>query len=143
MEFLLVNHNDLEILEVWFKDKELILRLGGTLPLHQWFQYVIGNPNYYAWMVYENNVPVGQINLEIYDDFSAFVSILTNPKLRNRGYGKRILEMLLNRQELSIVKIIKVEIEPDNLASLHCFKKVGFIEEGINNEGYINLALKV
>lgn len=50
---------------------------------------------------------------------------------------------MLIQEELLVVRIIKVGIEPDNLASFPCFKSVGFMEVGIDNEGLISLSLKL
>lgn len=143
MEFVELNLEELKILDEWFKDKELMDRLGGTLPLQEWFGYVQKNPKYYTWMAYSKSTPIGQINLEISPDYSASINVLTNPILRNKGYGKMMLNTLLQRPELSTVKVIEVGIEQDNTASLHIFKQVGFIEEGIDEDGFINFSLKL
>ncbi|MEK3886505.1 hypothetical protein [Bacillus sp. FSL K6-3431] len=79
LEFIELNNEGLEILEEWYKDKEVLNRLGGKLPLQRWFQYVQQNPNYFAWMVFEKNSPVGQIEVEIYSYNSASIGIMTNP----------------------------------------------------------------
>lgn len=136
-----LDDSGLEILEEWFKDPEVLKRLGGTLPLKGWFQYVQQSPNYFAWLAYENGKPVGQLAMEVDADFSAAISLLTSPELRNKGYGKRMLNTLLQRPELSSVQIIKVGIEPDNKASLQCFKNAGYIEKGLDEEGFITLTL--
>lgn len=143
MEFIELNHEELKILDEWFKDEELMNRLGGTLPLKDWFGYVQKNPDYYTWMAYSKSIPVGQINLEVSPDHSASIGIMTNPALRNKGYGKMMLNTLLQRPEISTVEVIEVGIEQDNIASIHCFKQVGFIEEGIDEDDYINFSLKL
>lgn len=143
MEFVELTHEELKILDEWFKDKELMDRLGGILPLQDWFGFVQENPNYYTWMVYSKGTAVGQISLEISSDNSASISILTNPALLNQGYGKKMINTLLQRPEISTVEIIKVGIEQDNIVSRHIFKQVGFIEEGIDEDNFINFSLKL
>lgn len=135
-----LKEQDLVFLQEWYKDQEVLKRLGGTLPLNRWFRYVEQNHNYYAWIVYEEIIPVGQVALELYPDCSASVSILINPSYRNNGFGQKILKALLQKTVLSTVQIIKVSIEIDNVASLQCFKKVGFIEEGVDSDGMIALS---
>jgi len=127
-----------------FKDAEVLNRLSGTLPLERWFQFVQQSPNYFAWMVYEKDVvgAVGQIEIEIYPDRTAAIGLLTNPDLRNKGYGKRIIRNLLKRPELRGVEIIRASIESDNSASIHCFKGSGFIEEGSDDEGLLILTYR-
>jgi hypothetical protein len=55
LEFIELNHEGLEILEMWFKDEELLNRLGGTLPLQGWYEYIQQSPNYFTWMVDDRN----------------------------------------------------------------------------------------
>lgn len=140
MVFKELKEEDLVFLEEWYKDEEVLKRLGGTLPLNRWFCYVQQNNNYYAWIVHEDIIPAGQVALELYPDCSASISILINPSYRNNGFGQKILKALLQKTELSAVQIIKVGIETDNVASLQCFKKVGFIEEGLDMDGLIALS---
>ncbi|WP_062104328.1 GNAT family N-acetyltransferase [Bacillus niameyensis] len=118
-------------------------RLSGTLPLNQWFRYVQESPYYWAWLVYEGEVPIGQIDMEMYTDFSASISLLTNPRLRNKGFGKKMLNTLLQRPEMVRVQKLVVYVEIDNLASLACFKHVGFIENGIDEDGLQILTLEL
>lgn len=143
MDLIEFNDDGLELLEEWFKDNEVLNRLGGTLPLERWHQYVQKNPNYYAWMAYEKDDPVGQIEIEIYSDNSSAMSILTNPVLRHKGYGKKMLHALLQKSEISTVQMIKVGIESDNIASLNFFKQAGFMEESIDDEGFLVYSLNL
>ncbi|UVI29417.1 GNAT family N-acetyltransferase [Paenibacillus spongiae] len=140
MEFIELDQEGLVILEERFQDPEVLEWLSGTLPLEQWFHYVQQSPDYHAWIVYEAGHPVGQIDVEIYTDGTAAISLLTNPQLRYKGYGKRMVETLLKRPEISSVQMIKIGIEPDNIASLNCFRKVGFIEQGLDDEGLVEFA---
>lgn len=139
MDFHKLDSDGLSILEEWYKDPEVLNRLSGTLPLLQWYNYVEQSSDYYAWMVLENGVPVGQISVELYEDRTAGISILTNPQLRYKGYGTKMLQSLLKRSELSLTQMIKVGIETDNHASIQCFKKVGFVEDGLDKDGLVEL----
>ncbi|WP_421617603.1 GNAT family N-acetyltransferase [Brevibacillus sp. TJ4] len=139
MEFFELDQNRLAILEQWFTDHEVAQRLNGMLPLQEWFDYVQRNPDYFSWMVYVDSQPVGNIDLERYTDGTASVSLLTNPSLRNQGYGKRMIDALLKRPELSSVETIEIGIEQDNIASIKCFRKAGFIEHGLDEDGFVLL----
>lgn len=141
MEFRELEQPNLYVLEDWFKDAEVYKWLSGKLPLKRWYKFVNKSSNYYAWIVYEQEIPVGQISVEIYPDHTASVSLLTNPSLRNKGYGKRMLELLQNRKELDAVQIITAGIEVENIASIRCFKKVGFADEGIDSDNIMNLSI--
>lgn len=138
-----LNERHLHILEEWFQDDEVLKRLGGLLPIEQWFQYVKGSEDSWAWIVFSEEVPVGNLYLEVLEDSSAYISLLTNPELRNRGYGKKMLKTFLQRPEINKVDKIEVAIETDNIASLACFKHVGFKENGMDEDGLQILTLQL
>lgn len=138
LKFIELSHNSLQILEEWYEDEEVLRRLGGKLLLKQWFDYVQQNPNYFSWIVFENNEPVGNIDVEIEEDQTAYIGLLTNPSKRNQGYGKKMLKMLLEREELSQGAIIKAGIETDNMACIRCFQSVGFTEDGLDEDGFLS-----
>ena len=54
-----------------------------------------------------------------------------------------MFELLLARPEVSKVNIFRVGIDADNLASIRCFQHVGFIEEGIDEDGFLSLTYKM
>ncbi|WP_422661272.1 GNAT family N-acetyltransferase [Paenibacillus sp. EC2-1] len=139
MDFQKLDQDGLTVLEEWFKDAEVLNRLNGRVPLLQWYNYVEQSPDYFAWMVFENGVSIGQITVELYEDQTAAIDILTNPQLRYKGYGTKMLQTLLKRSELSSTQMIKVGIETDNHASINCFKKVGFVEHGLDKDGLLEL----
>lgn len=140
LDFVKLDSEGLIHLEVWFKDPEVLNWLGGRLPLDRWYHYVEQSPSYYAWMVYEEGSAVGNIHMELYSDRTASVGLLVNPSKRYKGYGSRMLEKLLVRTELAGVQTVKAYVETDNFASLHCFKKVGFVEEGLDPDGLFTLS---
>lgn len=116
------------ILEQWFQDIKLRCRLGGMLPLREWFDYIQAEPDHLAWIAYEDEQPVGYVDLEPEDKTSASTILLVNPALRGHDYGKRILHALLARPEVATLKQVEAIIETDNQASLHCFRDVGFMD---------------
>ncbi|GIN71344.1 hypothetical protein J14TS2_18190 [Bacillus sp. J14TS2] len=73
---------------------------------------------------------------------TASIALLTHPQLRNKGYGTKMLQTFLQRPELLRTQKIEVGIEPDNFASLSCFKHAGFKEEGVDANGFMILTLE-
>jgi L-amino acid N-acyltransferase YncA len=121
-----LDESRLLMLAVWFWDREIRRRLGGMLPLRRWYNYVATAPGRYVWMAYEGEAAVGFADLELTSDETAAMALLVNPQLRRRGYGKRILQALVNRPETAALKTIEAGVEWDNVASLHCFTSAGF-----------------
>lgn len=117
----------LSTLEAWFRDAELRRRMGGSRPLERWFAFVRSEPGYFAWMAHEEHFPVGMASLETYPDETASVGLIVKPELRNRGYGERILRVLLSRAEVAALRALEVGVEADNSAGLRRAAAVGFI----------------
>lgn len=125
LQFQLLDHTGLSIFSAWFADAELKRRI--CAPTEPWFQYVSARPENFAWLVYENQQAVGQIQLDTYPDRRGSMSLVVNPELRSRGYGKRILRAFLRHETALRLSEIEACIEADNIASLRCFRASGFV----------------
>jgi RimJ/RimL family protein N-acetyltransferase len=136
-----LNESGLSVLETWFQDAELRKRLGGMLPLRRWFDYVRTDPGRFIWMAYEQGAPVGFLDLETFGGHTAWVTLLVNPELRNRGYGTRILRALFSRPEVTSLKRVKAVAERENIASLRILWSLGFGVEWAerDEEGFVIL----
>ena len=120
------NEADIATLEGWFEDAELRNRLGGVLPVREWCEFVAHEPDYFALLAWDADTPVGFAAFEVYEGRWASMFHLVDPQLRNRGYGKAILRALLARPELDPLGWIEASVEPDNVASIRCFRSAGF-----------------
>ena len=134
-----MGQSDLVILQSWFEDEELSERLGGMLPLQQYFDYVQSEPNYFAWMTLEGDTPVGAAFMQVESGEPQGFAFLVKPVLRSRGYGRLIVQKLMAQPEASTAKEWKVGIESDNIASQRCLASVGFVpESGVaDEEGFL------
>jgi GNAT superfamily N-acetyltransferase len=134
-----MEQSDLPTLQSWFEDKELSKRLSGMLPLHKYFDYVQDESNYFAWMALEGDTPVGAVFMQIEPGEPQSFAFLVKPELRSCGYGRRILQQLIARPEVSDAKEWKVGIESDNIASQRCLVSVGFVLESSakDEEGFL------
>jgi RimJ/RimL family protein N-acetyltransferase len=126
----------------WFQDAELKRRI--QPPTQQWFNYVSHTPGIYAWIIYENDLPVGQLQLDTYTDHTGSVGLVVNPAVWNQGYGQRILEAFFQRVEVACLAQVEAAIEADNLASLRCFQKAGFIQDRPepDEEGFLHFSYR-
>ncbi|HEX8834431.1 MAG TPA: GNAT family N-acetyltransferase [Abditibacteriaceae bacterium] len=129
--FVDLDETHLPTLEKWFENRELSERLRGMLPLKEFFNFVQTQANYYAWIALEEGQPVGatlvQFNVErsAPQSFAFFVK----PQLQSKGYGRRIVRLLVSQPEFLGVQRWQVGIEPDNMASRHCLSAVGFVAD--------------
>ena len=80
----------------------------------------------------KNSEFVGNIELMHVHDGKAELGICLTPNFINRHYGteaiKRILEYAFCELGLSVVELI---VFSSNLRAIHCYKKLGFVECGI------------
>jgi RimJ/RimL family protein N-acetyltransferase len=124
LDFIPLDETGLYTLESWFNDAELGYRYAH--PTRIWLDYVRLQPGVYAWMILESGVPVGHLQLDTQDNASGYIGFVVNPKLRNRGYGQRILHAFLARPEARHLGRILGMTEVDNVASHRCMEAVGF-----------------
>lgn len=127
LTFIPLDEAGFVMLRTWFSDLELQRRF--EYPTRLWFDYVCNEPNVYAWLIQDGDVPIGQFQLDIGTERMGHVGFYVNPELRNQGYGKRILNAFLHRPEVSSLNKIVAEAEVDNVASHRCLQVAGFIQE--------------
>lgn len=103
------------------------------------------SPNRYCYVAFDDKQPMGIVDLEINTDKTAWMSLLVRPENRGQGLGTDILRSFLYNPALSQVQELKAEIEKENIASIRCFKKAGFIErmEPETTEGFVFVAKKI
>lgn len=53
------------------------------------------------------------------------------PALQGSGYGQSLLKNIIDSQKNTIVDTIILEVRPSNLAAIHLYKKMGFLQTGI------------
>ena len=136
--FTPIDEQGLLIYQTWFNDAELSRRI--EPPTRGWFDYVRYEPGYFAWMIYEDGIAVGQLQLDTYSNRTGSMALVVKPELRNRGYGTRILRAFLERAEVRQLNRIEATIEPDNIPALHCAKSVGFVQQSPepDDEGFLD-----
>ena len=137
LTFHLLDESELLLLDTWFQDVELRRRM--QPPTLQWFGYITKAPGCYAWMVYEGDTALGQLQLDTYEDNTGSVGFAVNPQLRNQGYGKKILRVFLRRPEVTRLEQLEARIEADNPASIRCFQQAAFRQAGSepDSEGFL------
>ncbi len=136
---------DIATLEGWFDNAELRNRLGGVLPVREWCEFVANEPDYFALLAWGADTPVGLAAFEVYEGRWGSMFHLVDPQRRNRGYGKAILRALLGRPELDRLEWIEASVEPDNVASIRCFRAAGFEQASPepDSNGFLTLVYRL
>ncbi|WP_277669002.1 GNAT family N-acetyltransferase [Caproiciproducens galactitolivorans] len=133
-----INIEHVPIVNSWYCDADSfhVERL-----TEEFINYVASNPNYDCWIISSNNEFVGKVDAEIEND-KVYVSIIVNPDYRRKGYGKKILQQIINRFEKTEIKQIIAGIFYTNEASKRLFFSVGFVPLSTDpdEDGFINVA---
>lgn len=81
------------------------------------------NPLFTACLINDDEINVGLITLWKLDDFLYVEHLATSPNVRNKGYGKMIMQALLDNFPNSII-VLEVELPEDELSK----RRIGFYE---------------
>ena len=127
-DYKLIDKDGFEEYRSWFSDKDL--RNWVQPPTDIWYEYVRSTPRVRDWLIYHDKAPVAHIQFERIGDGIGSVSLVVKPELRYRGFGRRVLQSFLLREEIQDLKSIDVEIEPDNEPAQHCVLAAGFTQRG-------------
>ncbi|OBA08476.1 acetyltransferase [Bacillus subtilis] len=141
--FQIMKESELEILKNWFENEDTRRRMDAMLPLETWYERVSGDEDDTILMAYDGQLPAGMAVIE-FGEKRTYIGLIVNPLYRLQGYGKQILNKLLNEPDFSHVREWTASIEEDNQISLACFQAVGFkLEETEpDDDGYFTLTLR-
>lgn len=92
----------------------------------EYINYVASKPDHYCWIISSNNEFIGKVDFEIEED-KAYISIIIRPDYRRKGYGKKVLQQVINRHVNTGIKQIIAGIFHTNEASKRLFSSVGFL----------------
>jgi predicted acetyltransferase len=138
LNFTSMGETEFQIFRSWFVDEELRRRI--SLPDRHWLDYVRYEARVYAWLVYEDGVPVGQVQLDVDATQSGYVGMAVNPGFRRQGYCKRILRALLLRPKVLSLVSIEAGAEMDNVPSQRCLLAVS---EEPDEDGFLQFTYPV
>lgn len=124
-----------ELILPWFEDAETQRRLGGFYPIADQLKLIEKSPNKFAWLVWQAEVPVGLIELEVEGD-TAHPLILIAPAARGRGFGHELVTQLVTLASQLGVREVSAGVSVNNLTSCKCFERASFQitgeEDGFN-----------
>lgn len=127
-----VSIDDIGLLFQWVNDPSVransFQQQDVTWEEHQhWFKQKILSPTARLFIVYHNDLPVGQLRLDI-ENNSAYISYLVDSLHRGQGIGTQILLIAQRNLPSNINKLIG-RVKLNNVASIKAFTKTGFLPE--------------
>lgn len=77
-------------------------------------------------IILQNNLPVGKLRIEESDGNHGIYGVVVERRLRGKGIGAQALTLLLNELMTLDVPSIYLEVDSENPAAFHLYKKLGF-----------------
>ncbi|WP_018466988.1 GNAT family N-acetyltransferase [Calidithermus timidus] len=129
------------LIEAWFEDPELARRL--SPPDAAWWLLQHGTPGVELWLAWQGQEAVGYLQGEPdeHDPTTFHFAFAVRPDLRGRGYGRRMLQAMLEHPNLARFRRFVASVEPDNQASLRCLESQGFTPRSLEPDESGFLAL--
>ncbi len=96
----------------------------------------INNPFSYNFVLASNNIIVGYLNFWVVPDGIELNNIAIHENYRGKGYGKLLLQFLIECGKVFKSEKIFLEVKEDNLIAQKLYKKYGFKEIYIRKNYY-------
>jgi RimJ/RimL family protein N-acetyltransferase len=158
IELVPFEQKHLHLVEHWFDHGEVRRRLGGRdwpareLALvsktpgsqyrgalvwarHNWVGFdddsaigLIGGETYDRWTRYEGEGAEGPIISESIDLPAMGLHYVVDPVSWGRGYCGELLQEVFARPEVAQMRVFDAGVEPDNVASIRCLARSGFVK---------------
>ena len=127
-----VTFDDMDILYQWANDTDVRENSFNSEPIpyedhKEWFDRIINDNTVYQFMLLDNETPVGQIRLNVEGD-EAEIGYSIAREFRGKGYGHKILQLIVEEVRLSIPEINKLvaKVKSGNIASKKLFESEGY-----------------
>ena len=92
-----------------------------------WFQNIISSNKNFIFILYLNDVPIGQIRFDLIRKDNYLITFSIDKIFRNKGYGVVLIKKSLIRlSNQNIKKRFIAQVRPKNLSSIKVFEKNGF-----------------
>lgn len=104
---------------------------------------LIGGETYTRWTSYGGEGSDGSIVLDSIERPAMELAFVVDPMQWSRGYCKAMLDAVLELPEVASVRVFNGGVEPDNIASILCLKRAGFVRLSDEQdwEGMLNFIL--
>ena len=94
------------------------------------------NPFTNYFILYKNNELIGFINFDIIYDRCELININVINEEKGNGYGKFLMDYMINYIIKNNIVNITLEVRVDNLIAIKMYEKYGFIKKAIRKNYY-------
>jgi len=106
---------------------------------HPWSEGIFADcvkSGHECWLFLNRDSVAGHGILSIVADESHLLNVCVKPSLRGRGYGRILVEYMLDRARLQLVSCVFLEVRPSNLIAYKLYESMGFNEVGLRKDYY-------
>lgn len=96
------------------------------------------NPYAKIYVLMQENIIVGYVDLWIAYENSEIANIAVNPQYREQGYGSYLMDFCMNKVMRAKCSNISLECRVSNTSAIRLYKKFGFENVGIRKNYYAN-----
>jgi [ribosomal protein S18]-alanine N-acetyltransferase len=89
-----------------------------------------------CWLLISSNLNVGHAILSIAAGESHLLNVCVHPDFQGHGFGRILVEHVLERARAGKASTIFLEVRPSNVAACELYDKLGFNEVGIRENYY-------
>ena len=89
-----------------------------------------------CWLLMSSNLNVGHGILSIAAGESHLLNVCVHPDFQGHGFGRILVEHILERALAGEASTIFLEVRPSNVAACELYDKLGFNEVGIRENYY-------
>jgi ribosomal-protein-alanine N-acetyltransferase len=89
-----------------------------------------------CWLLMSSNLNVGHGILSIAAGESHLLNVCVHPDFQGHGFGRILVEHVLERARAGKASTIFLEVRPSNVAACELYDKLGFNEVGIRENYY-------
>ena len=89
-----------------------------------------------CWLLMSSNLNVGHGILSIAAGESHLLNVCVHPDFQGHGFGRILVEHVLERARAGKASTIFLEVRPSNVAACELYDKLGFNEVGLRENYY-------
>ena len=105
----------------------------------EYYEYANNDDDTYLFAIYDGENFVGEFTTEKDDNKNCLhIALIINPQFQRRGLGTKALNYFKENVQLLIgtsPAYIHAGIENDNIASVKCFSRAGYVNHGTGTDG--------
>lgn len=130
---------DLLVREMQFNDVDVVYQIELIAHRVPWGWQVLHDCIVVAYdcrVLELDNQVIGYTISRYYEDICHLLNIAIAPSLHGKGYGRFLMQNLIDSLEPTQVANLVLEVRPSNVHALHLYQKIGFKEIGIKSNYY-------